>query len=100
MAKFYLTNKAVEDLGEIWNYTVETWSENQAEIYYSLLIDSCQELANKPNQGKSYAIVETNVLGFKTGQHVIFYRVVTEKEIEVVRILHGIRPVTSPLLPL
>ena len=58
MAKFYFTNKAVEDLGEIWNYTVNTWSANQAEIYYSLLIDSCQELANKPNQGKSYEVVE------------------------------------------
>lgn len=89
MAKFYLTNKAVEDLGKIWNYTLETWSENQAEIYYSLLIDSCQELANKPKLGKSYEVVEKNVLGFKTGQHVIFYRIVSENEIEVVRILHG-----------
>jgi toxin ParE1/3/4 len=89
MAKFYLTNKAVEDLGEIWNYTIETWSENQAEIYYSLLIDSCQELAYNPNQGKSYEIVEKNVLGYKTGQHIIFYRMVTENEIEVIRILHG-----------
>lgn len=97
MAKFYLTNKAVEDLGEIWNYTVETWSENQAEIYYSLLIDSFQELANKPNQCKSYAIVETNILGLKTGQHVIFYRVVTEKEIEVVRILHGMMDMKNHL---
>ena len=97
MAKFYLTNKAVEDLGEIWNYTVQTWSENQAEIYYSLLIDSCQELANKPNQGKSYEVVEGNVLGFKTGQHVIFYRIVTEKEIEVVRILHGMMDIKNQL---
>ena len=88
MSKFYLTNKAVEDLGDIWNYTVQTWSENQAEIYYSLLMDSCQELANKPNQGKSYEVVEKNVLGFKTGQHVIFYRIISVKEIEVVRILH------------
>lgn len=89
MAKFYFTNKAVEDLGEIWNYTVNTWSANQAEIYYSLLIDSCQELANKPNQGKSYEVVEKNILGFKTGQHVIFYKIVAEKEIEIIRILHG-----------
>ena len=89
MAKFYLTNKAVEDLGEIWNYTVQTWSENQAEIYYSLLIDSCQELANKSSLGKSYDVVEKNILGYKTGQHVIFYKIVTEKEIEVVRILYG-----------
>jgi toxin ParE1/3/4 len=97
MAEFYLTKKAVEDLGDIWNYTIETWSENQAEIYYSLLIDSCQELANKPNLGKSYEVVERNVLGFKTGQHVIFYRIVTEKEIEVVRILHGMIDVRNHL---
>lgn len=97
MAKFYLTNKAVEDLGEIWKYTVETWSENQAEIYYSLLIDSCQELANKPNQGKSYEVVEKNVLGFKTVQHLIFYRIVTEKEIEVLRILHGMMDMKNHL---
>jgi toxin ParE1/3/4 len=97
MAKFYLTNRAVEDLGDIWNYTIETWSENQAEIYYSLLIDSFQELANKPNLGKSYEVVERNILGFKTGQHVIFYRIVTEKEIEVVRILHGMMDMKNHL---
>ena len=97
MAKFYLTNKAVEDLGEIWNYTVQTWSENQAEIYYSLLIDSCQELANKSSLGKSYDVVEKNILGFKTGQHVIFYRIVTEKEIEVIRILHGMMDMKNHL---
>lgn len=97
MAKFYLTNKAVEDLGEIWNYTVETWSENQAEIYYALLMDSCQELANKSSLGKSYDVVEKNMLGFKVGQHVIFYRIVTEKEIEVVRILHGMMDMKNHL---
>jgi toxin ParE1/3/4 len=97
MAKVYWTKKAVEDLEEIWDYTVETWSENQAEIYYSLLIDSCQELANKPNLGKSYEVVEKNVLGFKSGQHIIFYRIVTEIEIEVVRILHGMMDIKKLL---
>jgi toxin ParE1/3/4 len=89
MGKFHLTNKAVEDLSDIWNDTIETWSENQAEIYYSLLIDACQELSNKPNQGKSYEVVEKDVLGFKAGQHVIFYRILLDEEIEVIRILHG-----------
>lgn len=97
MAKFYLTNKAVEDLGNIWNYTVETWSEHQATIYYTLLMDSCKVLANKPNQGKSYDVVEKNILGFKTGEHVIFYRIVREKEIEVVRILHGMMDMKNHL---
>jgi len=97
MAKFYLTNKAVDDLDDIWNYTLETWSVNQAEIYYALLIDSCQELANKPSQGRSYEEVERNVLGFKTGQHVIFYRTITEKEIEIVRILHSMMDMKNHL---
>jgi toxin ParE1/3/4 len=38
MTKFYLTNKAVEDLTDIWNYTLENWSERQADKYYDLLI--------------------------------------------------------------
>ena len=97
MAKFYLTNKAVEDLGEIWNLTVEAWSENQAEIYYSLLIDSCQELANKPSIGKSYELVERNILGFRTGQHVIFYQILSKQEIEIVRILHGMMDMKNQL---
>jgi len=97
VAKFYLSNKAVEDLGDIWNYTVETWSEKQAEIYYSLLIDSCQELANKPNKGKSYDVVEKNVLGFKIGEHIIFYQIVSLKEIEVLRILHGMMDMKNHL---
>jgi toxin ParE1/3/4 len=95
MAKFYLSNKAVEDLNNIWDYTVETWSENQAEIYYLLLIDSCQELANNPNQGKSYEIVEKNVLGYKTGEHIIFYHIVSLKEIEIIRILHGMMDIKN-----
>ena len=95
MAKFYLSNKAVEDLNNIWEYTVETWSENQAEMYYLLLMDSCQELANKPNQGKSYELVEKNVLGLKTGEHIIFYQIVAPNEIEVIRILHGMMDLKS-----
>ncbi len=34
MAKYTLTNKAVKDLSEIWNYTFDQWSERQADFYY------------------------------------------------------------------
>ena len=97
MATFYLSKKAVEDLNDIWDYTVKTWSENQAEIYYALLMDSCQELAHKPNQGKSYDVVEKNVLGYKTGEHIIFNQIVSKKEIEVVRLLHGMMDIKNHL---
>jgi toxin ParE1/3/4 len=41
MAEFRLTNRAVEDLSKIWEYTLEVWSENQADKYYDMLISNC-----------------------------------------------------------
>ena len=54
MAKYFLTNKAVDDLTKIWDYTYEVWSERQADKYYELLIDTCQVIARNTNIGKNY----------------------------------------------
>ena len=88
MAKYTLTNKAVADLSEIWNYTVITWSENQADKYYFMLVDACQELADGKIAGKNYPEINPEILGFRTGQHILFYRKISESEIEITRILH------------
>jgi toxin ParE1/3/4 len=89
MAKFKLTNKAVEDLSSIWQYTCDTWSERQADKYYLLLIKSCEELAASPKLGKSYNEIAPGILGFIAYRHLIFFRKISDKEIEVIRILHG-----------
>ena len=89
MAKYYFTNRALEDLTEIWDYTVEEWSENQAEKYYNLIMASCMDLASNPQLGKSYAILSLHVLGYKCGEHIIFYREILKNEIEIERVLHG-----------
>ena len=89
MGSFLITNKAVEDLTAIWDYTLNTWSENQAEKYYLLLMHNCQELADEPKKGKSYTIIEKNILGYKSGEHIIFYRIISPYEIEIIRILHS-----------
>lgn len=88
MANYILTNKAVEDLSKIWDYTFEVWSEAQADRYYHLLLDACQDLADSHSHGKSYLEIDEAILGYKIGQHIIFYRVHTKSKIEVVRILH------------
>jgi toxin ParE1/3/4 len=81
MAKYYLTNKAVEDLADIWNYTYEEWSENQADKYYLLLLSSCQEIAENPQQGKKYDVIASNILGYKSNEHIIFYHIISISEI-------------------
>ena len=97
MAKFSFTNRATNDLAEIWDYTVEEWSENQAEKYYNLIMASCMDLANNPQLGKSYEIVTQNVLGYKCGQHIIFYREILKNEIEIARVLHGMMDLKSKI---
>ncbi len=64
MAKYSLSNKAVEDLSKIWDYTYEDWSELQAEKYYYMLLDTCQDLADGNLSGKSYPEINTLILGF------------------------------------
>ncbi len=88
MAKFKLTNKAVEDLSKIWDYTFEVWSERQADKYYESLILDCQEIANNPELGKKYEGITQNLLGMKTNRHIIFYRTLNENYVEITRILH------------
>ncbi len=88
MAKYILTNRAVGDLSAIWEYTCEAWSESQADNYYELLIESCEEIAKSPDMGKKYDGIGSAIFGFRVGRHIIFYRKEKSKEIEVLRILH------------
>jgi toxin ParE1/3/4 len=74
MAEFKLTNKAVQDLAKIWEYTFEVWSENQADKYYNSIIFNCQKIANNPNLGRNYEGMSNQLLGLKINRHVIFYR--------------------------
>jgi toxin ParE1/3/4 len=89
MANYTLTNKAVEDLSNIWDYTFEVWSETQADKYYYMLLDACQEIANEKVIGKNYPEVMPDILGFKAGLHIIFYRKAKDNSIEIARILYG-----------
>ena len=89
MAKYHITNKAVKDLANIWSYTVETWSERQADVYYEMLISFCQHIADHPASGRSYEEIAEGLYGFTANKHIIFYRIIACDEIEVIRILHG-----------
>ncbi|MFD2914656.1 type II toxin-antitoxin system RelE/ParE family toxin [Psychroserpens luteus] len=88
MSKFKLTNKAVEDLSNIWYYTFDTWSEKQADIYYESLILNCQVIADNSYLGINYDGITHDLLGMKVNRHIIFYRITNENYVEITRILH------------
>ena len=88
MAKVILRQEAIDDLNAIWDYTFEQWSEKQADKYYSTLRFACKEIGENPGIGKEYTGIRRNLLGLKSGKHIIFYHLISEDEIEVIRILH------------
>jgi toxin ParE1/3/4 len=88
MAKYKFSNKAVDDLTQIWIYTLRKWSEDQADRYYHMLLENCKVIAINPEIGKNYPSVAEDLFGFKAGRHLIFYRRINDKEIEIIRILH------------
>ncbi len=51
MAEYKLTNKAVDDLNRIWDYTADEWSEEQADKYYNMLLNDCKDIVNFICQG-------------------------------------------------
>ncbi len=77
----------MEDLTEIYEYTYQTWSENQADKYYESLIGICEYLAKNPKIGKKYFDVHDGLLGFLAKKHIIFYSIINSSTIHVIRIL-------------
>ena len=88
MAGYTLTNKAIDDLSAIWDYTFEVWSEGQADKYYQLLLNHCQDLADEKAFAKKYPEINKDLFGSRIGQHIIFYRNLKLNKIEILRILH------------
>ena len=88
MPNYYLTNQAVEDLSQIWEYTFETWSETQADKYYNSLLDTCKTISQNPDLGKNYEGITKYLFGLTINRHIIFYRKMSSGQVEITRILH------------
>ncbi|MSP77141.1 MAG: type II toxin-antitoxin system RelE/ParE family toxin [Rhodospirillaceae bacterium] len=87
MARFVLSPRAQADIDEIWNYTVERWGVEQAELYVRQLGSAVEAIAQDPKRGRPCDEIRKGYRRYPSGSHVVFYRVMT-KEVIVVRVLH------------
>ncbi len=46
------------------------------------------QIGKNPEIGRIYNGISSNLLGLRTGKHIIFYQIIGDDEIEVIRILH------------
>ncbi len=79
---------AEQDLSDIWKYTAETWSEDQAAVYLSGIGQACSRLAEFPEMARLRMEFSPPVRIFPYQQHVIVY-VETSEVLDVLRVLHG-----------
>lgn len=84
---YIISKKAVFDLEEIWLYTVEKWSLEQADRYYNLIFDEINYICKNLHAGKSMEHVRKGYRASKIKSHLIFYKVSVDI-IEIIRILH------------
>ena len=86
---YKISVKASEDMENIWLYTFENWSKEQADRYVNLIFDEIEHLAENPDSGKDFSHIRKNYRCSKVKSHIIFYRRIEKQTgIEIIRVLH------------
>ena len=85
--KIVIHKQAIDDLEEIWLYTLETWSLEQADRYHGLIFKEIEFLASRPDHGKHQGHLRKGYRSSQVKAHIIFYKY-ANNEIEIIRILH------------
>ncbi len=88
MVEYIISEKALEDLNNIWSYTAENWSLEQADRYYNLIMDEIEYVAENFETMKDFGSVRTDYRYSKVKSHLVFCKKDENAVIEVVRILH------------
>lgn len=94
-----ISEEAANDLEDIWLYTLENWSLEQADRYLRLVLEEIIYLAGKPEAGKDYGKVRKGYRIAKVKSHFIFYKInFKANNLIVIRVLHEMMDIESHLL--
>ena len=89
MSGFILSERAKKDLRQIWHYTVDSWSVDQAKKYYDELLDICEMIPERTVRGiKTFEGIRPGLLGYHCNHHIIFFKSISKNRIRIIRILH------------
>lgn len=84
-----ISREALVDLEKIWVYTFETWSVEQADRYFNLIMNEINYLSKNSESGRDYSHIKKDYFCSKVKFHLIFYKVNKKQNVlEIIRILH------------
>ena len=84
--RYRLTPQAEADLEEIWLYTFENWSLEQADTYHTGIVATFEGLASGTKKGRRVTVRE-GYFKYAVGSHFVCYRQ-SDAGIDVIRVLH------------
>lgn len=97
MSTFTLTQRAKSDLKSIAKFSEARWGRAQRNVYIKQFDEAFHMLADSPSMGKNCDFIKAGYRKFPQGSHIIFYKAVPTRAIEIIRILHKNMDVTSRL---
>ena len=87
--RLFLTDKAIEDLDDIWDYASQHDPE-EADRLIDRLHEKCLLLTQMPERGMLRNDIGQGIRRIIEGKHTIFYKV-HSKRVDVIRILRSTR---------
>ena len=97
MPEYIISEKALEYINNIWIYTAENWSVEQANRYYNLIIDEIEYIVDNLDMARDFGKIRKSYRYSKVKSHLIFFKKDKTNEIEVVRVLHERMDIESRL---
>lgn len=88
VAEVRLRPAAERDFLDIGDQTRERWSETQAERYLTQILEMIAEIGRHPYAGIEIASIQPGYRRRHAGLHLIFYNVLVDGTVEIIRILH------------
>ena len=88
MSEYFINEKALEDINNIWIYTAENWSVEQADRYYNLIYDEIEYIVRNFEMARDFGKIRKSYKYSKVKSHLIFFKKDITNEIEIVRVLH------------
>lgn len=90
-----LSPAAQSDIADIWDFTAERWSVDQAEHYVSRIRDGLEDLAAGRRSSRTADHIWPGYRACIVGSHIAYFRIDADNLV-VIRILHqSMDPVTQ-----
>ncbi len=86
--RYFVSEKANQDIEKIWLYTFENWSLEQADRYYNLILDEIEFISENFESGKSVDHIKNGYRASTVKSHIIFYKKSRRNIVEIIRVLH------------